>query len=110
MLRRPCGRYPGDMAQVTWRASDALVDRVRRAAASRGASVNEYVTQVLDAATDPDLAGSETAAVRERLERAGLLVHPSASARRAPTTGQLAEARARAGRGTPLSEIIADSR
>ncbi|HEX4357668.1 MAG TPA: type II toxin-antitoxin system VapC family toxin [Pseudonocardia sp.] len=68
------------MAQVTWRASDELIDRVRAVAGSSGYSMNEFVTRVLDAATDPDLAGGEAARIRERLERAGLLAESSAGA------------------------------
>lgn len=62
------------MAQMSWRSSDELAERVRRAARASGRSMNDYVTAVLDAATDPDLAGDEATAPRERLARAGFLV------------------------------------
>jgi hypothetical protein len=97
------------MAQVTWRAPDELVDRVKRAAAEHGRSVNDYVTTVLDAATDPALAGDEAAVLRERLRRAGLLA-PSHAPRQRPPASQVAKARARAGRGTSLSEIVSRQR
>jgi hypothetical protein len=71
--------------------------------------MNEYLTQVLDAATNPDLAGDEAARVRERLERAGLLLQPH-SPRVRPDPEEVARARAAAGSGTPLSELIAESR
>lgn len=61
------------MAQVTWRAPDELVTRVRRAADQRGTSVNEFVTRVLDAATDPELTDDEALRARERLAAAGPL-------------------------------------
>jgi hypothetical protein len=69
--------YSVGVAQVTWRATDELVERVRRAAKARQSSLNEYVTAVLDAATDPGTAGSEAEALRERLDRAGLLAPTS---------------------------------
>lgn len=53
--------------QITWRADDELVERVRAAAGTSGRSVDEFVTRVLDATTDPDLAGTEAQRVRERL-------------------------------------------
>ena len=40
------------MSQMTWRASQELLERVRRAAERRGRSMNDYVTAVLDAATE----------------------------------------------------------
>lgn len=97
------------MGQVTWRASDELVERVRQAAAARARSVNDYVSAVLDAATDPAFAGDEAAILRERLARAGLLA-PTGSARRRPPAGQVSRARSRAGRGTPLSDIVSGDR
>jgi hypothetical protein len=48
--------------------------------------VNDFTTQVLDAATDPDLAGSDAGRVRERL------------------------ARAAARRGTPLADLVSNDR
>lgn len=56
------------MAQMTWRSSDELLERVRRAAERQGRSMNEYVSAVLDDATNPALAGTEADRLRERLE------------------------------------------
>jgi hypothetical protein len=97
------------MAQVSWRASDELVERVREVAAAHGLSVNEYLTRLARAATDPELAGDDAARTRERLARAGLLA-PAGPARRRPDPDAVAAARAEAGRGTPLSELVASAR
>jgi plasmid stability protein len=85
------------MAQLTVRTTDELVERVRAAAGRLGRSMNEYVVAVLGAATDPDLAGDDAERIRARLARSGLL---------APT----GHARAAAGRGTQLSDIVASDR
>jgi hypothetical protein len=95
--------------QVTWRAPDELVARVRTAAAAQGRSVNEYLTRLAEAATDPDLAGDEATRIRERLARAGLLV-PPAPPRTRPDPDAVAAARAAAGTGTPLSHLVTDGR
>ncbi|MGI9032570.1 MAG: transcriptional regulator [Acidimicrobiales bacterium] len=97
------------MAQLTWRTSDELAERVRRAAEERGRSMNDYVTAVLNAATDPDLAGGEAAALRERLSLAGLAV-PRGPRRRRPSRSEVASARAAASRGTPLSKLVEEGR
>ncbi len=67
------------------------------------------MTSVLDAATDPDLAGDEADRVRERLAAAGLLIQPRPRPGR-PDAAEVAAARSRAGRGTPLSEIVSAGR
>jgi hypothetical protein len=97
------------MGQLTVRASDGLVDRVRLAARQAGRSMNEYVTGVLEAATDPELAGDEAEGIRQRLARAGLLAS-TGSPRPRPDAEHVAVARAAAGRGTPLSTIVASDR
>lgn len=97
------------MAQMSWRTTEELLDRVRRQAAADGRSLNEWVTLVLDAASDPELAGTEAARVRERLARAGLLA-PTGPARRRPSPARVAKARAAASRGTPLSGVVRDGR
>jgi hypothetical protein len=71
--------------------------------------MNEYLTQVLDAATNPDFAGDEAARVRERLERAGLLLEPR-SPRVRPDAEEVARARAAAGAGTLLSQLVDEGR
>src|SRR5690348_5839522 len=101
--------YHDTMGQMTWRADDELLDRVRRAARDQGRSMNDYVSTVLDVATDPDLAGNDAAVLRERLARAGILA-ASDRRRRRPAPQQVARARASAGRGTPLARLVEESR
>lgn len=71
--------------------------------------MNDYVTAVLDAATNPDLAGDDAARLRERLGRAGLLA-PAGRRRQRPSGEQVARARAAAARGTPLSRLVEEGR
>ncbi|MDZ4826812.1 MAG: transcriptional regulator [Actinomycetota bacterium] len=97
------------MAQMTWRPDPDLLDRVRRAAVQRGWSMNEYVSAVLNAATDPSLAGDDAAQLRERLARVGLLVTPT-NPRRRPDPKAVTRARRRAAVGAPLTEYVADGR
>jgi hypothetical protein len=97
------------MTQVTWRADGELVERVRRDAERRGRSLNEHVTRLLDAATNPDLATDEATRLRERLAAAGLLAPPG-EPRERPDPRLVTEARAAAGRGTPLSDIVSQDR
>ena len=98
------------MAQVTWRTPDELLERVRHAATSSGRSVNEWITRVLDAATDPELSGTDADRVRERLARAGLLAEPSSGPVTRPSAEALEEAKHAAGQGTPLSDLVSDAR
>jgi hypothetical protein len=97
------------MQQVTWRAPDHLVERVRAVAALGGQSMNEFLTRVLDAATNPDLGGTEPQRIRERLAQAGLLAPPGA-VRRRPDAHDVARARRAAGTGTPLADIVTRDR
>lgn len=98
------------MAQVSWRAPDELVDRVKAAAAAENRSVNEFLTRLAEAATDPDLAGDEWERTRERLRRAGLLAEPGPPRRR-PDPELVAEARREAGRsGVSLSDLVSEGR
>ena len=82
-----------------------------------GRSMNEQVVRILDAATDPDLSDDLTR-VRERLSAAGLLdegqepalvAEPTTTPSR-PSASRLAQARERAGTGTPLSDLVSSSR
>lgn len=95
---------------MTWRTSDELLERVRRQAQQRGRSLNDWVTAVLSAASDPALAGDEAQQVRERLAAAGLLDPVEPAARRRPAEGDVVRARAAAGRGTPLSQLVGEGR
>lgn len=97
------------MAQMTWRARDELYERVKRAAQQRGRSLNDYVSTVLDVATNPDAAGTDQERLRERLASAGLLAPPG-EPRRRPGPDRVARARSAAGEGTSLSELVASSR
>lgn len=97
------------MAQVTWRAAEELVARVRRAAEQRGSSLNEFVTRVLDAATDPGLTDDESLRIRERLAAAGLLA-PVGPPRPRPADDDLAHARRRAGQGYRLADLVHEGR
>ena len=101
---RSCLRGADDLA-----AQDELYQRVRRAAQQQGRSVNDYVTAVLDVATNPDAAGTEWEQLRQRLANTDLLVPPGAPRRR-PNPDKVARARAAAGQGTSLSELVASSR
>ena len=98
------------MHQVSWRAADELVQRVRQVAAGRGESMNEFITRVLDAATDPDLAGGENDRLRERLRRAGLLWEPEAPHVR-PDRAAVSAAGRRAGSAGPhAADLVAEER
>lgn len=97
------------MSQVTWRASEQLIERVRRAAARQGRSLNDYLTRLAEAAVNPDLAGSDVERLRERLARAGLLVE-AGPRRKRPERSAVLAARRRAGEGTPLSEFVKEGR
>ncbi|MGH3916702.1 MAG: transcriptional regulator [Pseudonocardiaceae bacterium] len=97
------------MSQVTWRAPQEIVERVRRAADQRGSSLNEFMTRVLDAATDPELTDDESLRVRERLAAAGLLASLGPPRPR-PADDDLARARHRAGQGHQLADLVRDNR
>jgi plasmid stability protein len=98
------------MAQMTWRTSDDLLERVRRQAREHGRSLNDWVTVVLSAASDPSLAGDEAQRVRERLAAAGLLDPVTPTAGRRPDAADLARARSAAGQGTALSQMVSEGR
>lgn len=98
------------MAQVTLRLPDELVSQLKAAASARGRSLNRWATETLSAAVNPDLAGDEAERLRERLRRAGLLAVVAGPARRRAPKTAAARARAEAGRGTPLSDLVAEDR
>ena len=72
--------------------------------------MNEYVTIVLEAATDPSLAGTEVERTRERLARAGLLATNPRRPGVGPDPVAVKAAGRRAARGTPLSDIVSGNR
>lgn len=95
--------------QMSLRLPDRLAAQVRDRAARSGKSVNGWITLVLSAAVDPELAGSEVERIRDRLRLAGLLDEAEGGARK-PDPGAVARARRAAGRGTPLAAIVTDDR
>jgi hypothetical protein len=103
------------MTQVSWRAEDALVDRVRKAAAEHKRSMNDYMTMVLEAATNPDLVQDEYTRIREKLARVDLVVpemdiRMGGGPRERPPAEEVERARRAAGRGKPLSDYISEGR
>ncbi len=72
--------------------------------------MNDYVTAVLGAATDPDLGDTAAERLRDRLARAGLLAEPSGSPAPPSSKRAVAAARRRAGKGTPLSDLVTGGR
>lgn len=98
------------MTQVTLRLPDGLAGRLKEAARHRGQSLNSWATLVLTAAVDPDLAGDPAERLRERLARAGVLASLAPPPRTRPDTGRLERARAAAGRGRALSDLVEEGR
>jgi hypothetical protein len=98
------------MRQLTLRIPDQLGVALKEQAAQRNASVNAYVTTVLSAAVDPDLAGDDAERLRARLARAGLLEERPAGSRQRPAAKRVREARKRAGSGRSLSAIVREGR
>ena len=98
------------MSQVSWRADDDLVERVKFAAASSGRSMNEFITVVLDVATDPRRGGTEAERIRERLHQAGLLARPRRNASRRPSRAAVAAAGRRAASGVSLADLVIEGR
>lgn len=98
------------MAQMTWRVSDEVLAKVRRQAEEHGRSLNEWVTTVLSAASDPSSAGTLVEQLRERLAHAGVLETVVETPGAAPDPALVAAARARAGAGTPLAELVTQAR
>ena len=99
------------MEQFSVRLSDERGQAMRRLAAARGASINQTFEDLVAAATDPALADDDRQALRERLARAGLVFDLAALADvEAPTEEEFARARAAAGRGTPLAQLISEGR
>lgn len=98
------------MGQMNVRASDALLDELRRRAREEGMSLNAWVVRVLEAAVDPDLAADESERLRERLARAGILADLPAPPGPPPDPAEVRAAGRRAGRGTPLDRLVSEGR
>ncbi len=96
--------------QLTIRADEELVERVKRTAAAEGRSMNEWANLVFRAATDPDASGSDIDRIRERLRNAGLLADHLPLPGQAPDPELVRAAGRRAGRGKPLSEYVTEGR
>ena len=98
------------MPQLTIRADEELVARVKQTAAREGRSMNEWATLVLRAATDPEAAGTEIERIRERLRLAGVLAEHQPLPGSPPDPELVRAAGRRAAGGTPLSEYISEGR
>ena len=96
--------------QLTIRADDELVERVKRTAADEGKSMNEWANLVFRAATDPDASGSDIERIRERLRNAGVLADHIPLPGRGPDPALVRAAGARAAAGTPLSDLVSEDR
>lgn len=94
------------MQQITWRADEELVARVKMGAREQRLSMNEYITRIAQAATDPSLSSNAIDEIRSRLRLAGLLSGFDAPDAQRPDEDAVAAARRRAGQGTPLSELV----
>ena len=84
--------------------------RVKLTAQHLDLSMNEYLTQIARAATDPSLSSNSADAVRAKLRLAGLLVEPDYPNFPPPDEALVEEAMERAGQGTPLSELVRANR
>lgn len=98
------------MASVTLRLDDDTWTAVKAAAAREGKSANAYIAGALTTLVDPESASDEFERVRERLRRAGLLEEPPPTTQQRPSRAAVRAAGKRAGRGTPLSEIVVQNR
>jgi predicted transcriptional regulator len=99
------------MQQFSVRLSDEGAAAVRRLASARGRSINQTFEDLVVAATDPAHAGDELAELRERLARADLTFDVSTIPdAQVPSDDELERARAAAGRGTPLADLISEGR
>ena len=95
---------------MTIRLDEELAEDIKRFAADSGQSINGWVVMVLRTRTDPEFSGPGVEQVRERFRRAGILAEPPPTTRRRPPEDVLARARAAAGRGTPMSDLVRQDR
>lgn len=98
------------MAQISLRIPDELAKQAKVEARRQQTSLNSYITRVLTAATDPDTEASEVEVLRSRLRRAGLLAKLPAYQGKRPDPAELERARAAAGKGTSLSDLVIEGR
>jgi HicB family len=99
-------------ATLTIRVDENLAELAKQQALIEGVSLNQYASDLLRAALDPASAGTLVDSLRERLQRAGLTVvaRSSQPSRPRPDASALVAAMEAAGKGTPLSDIVADGR
>jgi hypothetical protein len=98
------------MGQMSWRVTDEVLERVRRQAHAQGQSLNEWVTLVMQAASDPAYATTDAERIRERLAAAGILHVPTPVTRKAHSRKAVSKARAEAGEGRSLADIVVTDR
>jgi len=98
------------MKQINLRLPDQVAEDLRREAAARGTSVNRLASDGLRALVDPEYTGDEAERARARLRRAGLLAEPEGVAPEPPRSEELERARAAAGKGTALSQLVSEGR
>ena len=98
------------MANVTLRVADQTWEAVKAAAEREGQSANAYIASILSAVTDPESAGDRGERIRERLRRAGMLEDPPRTTKRRPSAASVQAAGRRAGRGTPVSDLVSEGR
>ncbi|TFC17385.1 transcriptional regulator [Cryobacterium algoritolerans] len=93
------------MGQVTWRAPEALIERVQHLAAAEGVSMNAFLSRVLTLATESDESDPLVLRLRNRLRAAGMLAEGAPTGPR-PSKTDFARARAAAGEGIALSDVV----
>lgn len=72
--------------------------------------MNELINRVLALATDSDEVDPQSVRLRTRLRAAGMLAHGSSARGPRPSSDDLARARAAAGEGVPLSDVVSTMR
>jgi hypothetical protein len=100
------------MSQFTLRVSEQFASEIKAAARASRQSLTQWTTAALRAALTRRHHPSEQTveAIRERLDRAGLLIEAAPRRPRRPPRAVVARARAAAGRGRPLSELVSEDR
>lgn len=95
---------------MTIRLDDDLAEACKQEAAANGQSLNGWVVMVLRTRTDPEFSAPGVEQIRERFRRAGILAEPPPTTRKRPPEDVIARARAAAGRGTPMSDLVSQDR
>lgn len=101
-------------AILTIRVDDELARMAKERARREGVSLNQFATELFQAALDPRSAGALIDSLRERLERGGVEVCGRASGSTPPPAHPdrevLAAAMKAAGKGTSLAEMVSSGR